>query len=364
MRMDWWYLYVGAWLSTAVLSTCLTAVCRRLAPRFGFVDKPLQEAHKKHVKVTPVMGGAAMCVAWLCVILAGLFGSAACARLVSPEVSLFLPGIQTVRPQLIAILVGAAAITALGMVDDRRGLSAAAKFAGQFAVAGGIACWGVRITAFVTNPFLTWGMTTFWILLIVNAMNFFDNMDALAGGTAAIAAFFFLFIAGVRGQHFVAMLAAVTCGSACGFLVFNRPPASMFMGDGGSHFLGYVLAVIGALTTFYTPRESPTIAPLLIPILVLGLPIFDAGAVVILRLLRRRPIYVGDNNHISHRFAKMGLSRARAVLLVCLLSFVAGAGAVSLLWMPTAGVALAIAQIGAVLAVVSIVQFSIMEIDG
>ena len=360
---SWWHLYLGAWFAATVLSAVFTWGCRRLAPRLGLVDKPLDEAHKRHGVATPVMGGAAMCLAWLAVIGVGLAASVALKDLVSERISLYLPGIQTVGPQLIAIVAGSTAITALGMLDDRFRLGALSKFVGQFCVAGAIACWGVRITVFVSQPILTWAITTLWIMTIVNAMNFFDNMDGLAAGTAAIAAFLFLFTAGIRGQYFVGVLAAATLGSACGFLLFNLPPASIFMGDGGSHFLGCNLAVIGTLTTFYTPRESPTPIPVLIPLFILGLPLFDAAAVVFLRLLRGQPIYVGDNTHISHRFEKLGLSRPKAVLLVCLLSFTIGSGAVALLWLPVAGTVIVLLQTIAVLSIVSIIQFSLPETD-
>jgi UDP-GlcNAc:undecaprenyl-phosphate GlcNAc-1-phosphate transferase len=346
-----------------VLSTALTYVCRRLAPRLGMFDIPLDEAHKRHRTATPVLGGLAMCAAWVIVIAGGLAGSVALKGLVSDQISLYLPGIQTVRIQLGAIVLGGLALTALGIADDRFGLGALPKFVGQFCIAGAVACWGVRITVFVDQPLFTWAITTLWIMTIINALNFFDNMDGLAAGTAAIAAFLFLFVAGIRGQYFVGVLASVTLGSACGFLVFNAPPASIFMGDGGSHFLGYNLAVIGALTTFYTPRESATPVPVLVPLFILGLPLFDAVAVVLMRIRRGKPIYVGDNTHISHRFEKLGLSRPKAVLLVCLLSFTIGSGAVALLWLPVAGTVIVLLQTVAVLAIISIIQFYVPESD-
>ena len=130
----------------------------------------------------------------------------------------------------------------------------------------------------------------------------------------------------------MAAFAAVTCGAACGFLLYNKPPARIFMGDAG-HFLGYMLAVLGALTTFYRPADSPTLAPVLTPLLILGLPIFDAAAVVLMRLYRGQPVYIGDNTHMSHRFNNLGLSRPDAVRLVCLLSFIVG-GVSRLLFSP------------------------------
>jgi len=359
--MHWWQIYVAAWGIAAVLSAALTYLCRHLAPHVGLLDRPLQEKHKGHKQAVPVLGGVAMCLAWLAVIAGGLFVSGTCRGLLSHRLSAYLPGIQTALPQLLWIACGATGLVVLGLVDDRRPLHALTKFAGQFAIAGAVACYGVRVTLFWSVPLVTWMITTFWILLIINALNFFDNMDGLAGGTAAIAAFMFAFTAATRGQNFVAALAWVTCGVATGFLLHNRPPASIFMGDAGSQFLGYMLAVIGALTTFYTPTESLTPAPLLIPLLVLGLPIFDAGVVVLMRLHRGQPIYVGDHTHISHRFTDLGLSRAQAVLVVYLIVFALGAGGVALLWLPPAGTVLILLQSAALLALVSLIQYFVND---
>ncbi len=354
---EWWQVYVAGWAVTAVISAALTYVCRHAAPRLGFVDKPMREGHKLHGSAVPVLGGVAMVAAWLVVIFGGVFGSGLLRHLLSRSVVYYIPGMQTVLPQLGWIGAGAVGLVVLGVIDDRWPLGALTKFAGQFAVAGAVACYGVRVTVFWSHPIMTWGITTFWILLLINAVNFFDNMDGLAAGTAVIAAFFFAFTAGVREQYFVAAMAAATCGTASGFLLYNRPPATIFMGDAGSQFLGYALAVIGALTTYYTPAESLTPAPVLIPLLVLALPIFDAIAVVVMRLHRGQPVYIGDHTHISHRFTRLGLSRTQAVMVVYLVHFAVGASAIALLWLPLAGVCVVILQAMAILALVSLIQY-------
>jgi len=362
--MNWWHVYIEIALGSAILSVVCTWLARRVAPTLGFVDHPGAEAHKRHVRATPVLGGAGMFLAWAITVVSGLLLSAAGRRIVAPEVAAYLPGVQTVLPQLASIVLGAAALVVLGLFDDKQRLDPLTKLIGQFCVAGATACWGnIRITLFIDHPLCTWALTTLWILCVINAINFFDNMDGLAAGAAAVAAFFFMFVAGLRHQYFVAALGASVWGAAAGFLVFNHPPATIFMGDAGSHFLGYVLAVTGVLTTFYTPAEgalagphSPTLAPLLIPPLVLAIPLFDLAAVVFIRLRAGRPVYVGDHLHMSHRFVRLGLSRGKAVLVVHLLSFVSGAAAVALLWLPPAGVVFVLLQIAAVLAVVSILH--------
>jgi UDP-GlcNAc:undecaprenyl-phosphate GlcNAc-1-phosphate transferase len=277
-------------------------------------------------------------------------------------VATLLPGVAAVGGRLGVIVAAALALVLLGMADDRCRLGAGTKLLGQVVVAAAVAAWGVRITFFCPIPLVTWTVTAFWLLLIINAINFLDNMDGLAAGTGAIAALLFAFVAGLREQHFVALLSAVTCGSACGFLVFNRPPASIFMGDAGSHLLGFLLAVIGALTTFYAPGEtlagpmSQTHAPVLIPLLVLAIPIFDLAAVVFIRARQHRPVYVGDHQHISHRFEGMGLSRPQSVLQVHLLGLAIGAGAVLLLWLPLTGVLVVLLQAAAMITLVTLLH--------
>ncbi|MBO7620913.1 MAG: undecaprenyl/decaprenyl-phosphate alpha-N-acetylglucosaminyl 1-phosphate transferase [Victivallales bacterium] len=355
--MSWNILYIAAWLAAAILATVTTAICRKLAPRWGFVDKPKQEAHKSHKAPTPVLGGLGMVSAWLLVIVGGLVVAKLAPSIAGGRIEPFLDGINAVLPKMLAIMLGATAFSILGMCDDKNAFSAKFKFLWQFVIAGGVAASGIRVFLFVENPIFGWCVTVMWIVTIVNVLNFLDNMDGLAGGIAAIAAFFFFFIAAVRGQHFVSMLSAVTGGVAIGFLMHNRPPAKIFMGDGGSHFLGFCLAVTGLLTTFYLPNESPTPAPVLIPLLVLSLPLFDAVAVVIIRMRLHLPIYVGDNRHISHRFVQLGLTRPQAVLLVCLLCLIQGAGATTLLWLPAYGFFLILLQTIALFSLVSIIQF-------
>jgi UDP-GlcNAc:undecaprenyl-phosphate GlcNAc-1-phosphate transferase len=357
--LTWNSLYILVCLATAAASAIATAACIRLAPRWGFVDKPLNEAHKAHRQPTPVLGGLGMCAAWIAIIVTGILAATLGKSAWGEHIAPFLPGIKASIGKMTIVVLGAIAFTALGIVDDRRALKAKHKFLGQFIIAGCVAASGIRLTLFVENPIFGWVMTVLWIVTIVNAMNFFDNMDGLAGGTAAIAALFFCFIAAIRGQHFVATLSAATAGAALGFLVYNRPPAKIFMGDGGSHFLGFCLAVSGLLTTFYLPSESPTPAPVVIPLLVLSLPLFDACAVVVIRWRLGLPIYVGDNRHISHRFVKLGLSRPQAVLLVCLLCLIQGASATTLIWLPPAGILLVLVQTIALFTLVSIIQFSI-----
>ena len=359
--MSWLLSYACAWITATILAAWLTGLCRRLAPKLGLLDRPKNEAHKTHRQATPVAGGIGMCLAWLLTLAGGIIISVKAKNWLPPDFDFVVPGLQNIWQNLLLIASGASLITIFGVIDDRKSMRPGKKFLLQFLVAAATASWGPRLTLGISYQPICWILTVLWILTVINALNFFDNMDGLAGGAAMIAALFLLFIASIREQHFVAMLAAATGGSALGFLFHNRPPAKIFMGDGGSHFLGYCLALLCIMTTFYVPGESQTVTPVLIPLLVLGIPLFDAVMVVLIRLKKKQPFYVGDNQHISHRFSKLGISRNHAVLLVCLLCFISGAGAATLLWLPPAGVCVIFAQTGAMLAVVSIIQFILPE---
>jgi UDP-GlcNAc:undecaprenyl-phosphate GlcNAc-1-phosphate transferase len=173
---------------------------------------------------------------------------------------------------------------------------------------------GVQVE-FLHQPLLNAVITIVWVLGITNAINFLDNMDGLSGGVAAIAAFFFLALAALNGQILVGMLAAAMLGAALGFLLYNFNPAIIFMGDAGSLFIGFILAAIGIKLRFPANTDLVT---WMVPVLVLGVPIFDTTLVTLSRVRRRVPIYVGGKDHTSHRLVRLGLSpRASVLVLYC-----------------------------------------------
>ncbi len=355
--MKWWMIYGAVGLVALLLCAGITPLCRHLAWRWGFLDKPLGEGHKKHDSATPLLGGLAMLVSWLITLMGGLAVGLLGRQHLPPEVYDLFAGLGNVWQLLLVISVGATALAVMGLIDDRKAMGPGLKFILQILICSVVALYPrVRITLFIGSPLLTWGITLFWLLFIINSFNFFDNMDGLASGIAMIAAFLFAVVAGLRGQHFVAALAMATAGVAAGFYLHNRAPASIFMGDSGSHLLGFLLAVLGTLTLFYKESETPTTAAFLIPLMILALPIFDTFAVVYIRLREGRPIYTGDHSHISHRFLKLGVSRKTAVLLVHLLSLALGLGAVSLLWLGMPGVIIILTQSLAILALVTILH--------
>ena len=178
------------------------------------------------------------------------------------------------------------------------------------------------------NRVLSGLYTMLWIVGLINAFNFLDHMDGLCAGTTAVVCCVFLVVALGTGQLFIAALVLSLLGAVLGFLVFNFPPARIFMGDAGSTFLGYTMGVLTAAFTFYQgDRFAHPLLSLLLPVLILSVPIFDTAAVLAIRLRDRRPWFKSDRNHFSHRLLALGMSVRQAVLTVYLATFVIGAGA-------------------------------------
>jgi UDP-GlcNAc:undecaprenyl-phosphate/decaprenyl-phosphate GlcNAc-1-phosphate transferase len=327
----------------AVASAFLTTLAgvplwRRWCVRIGLVDDP---GHRKiHDQSIPLAGGLGVITGLLLPLLAAslwllLQSPAASPESASPgelsglkhsSVYLLGYGFSHRALELAGILTGAVGMLLLGLLDDKYELRAGFKFSGQILVALLVAASGTRITLFVPSVMFSYAITVLWILTLVNAFNFMDNMNGLCAGLGAIAAWYFAGIAAANGQYLVALIAFQSFGALLGFLPYNFPRASAFLGDSGSHLTGYVLAVLAILPHFYTARK-PSRWAVLAPLLVLLVPLLDMAWVVILRWRLGRPIYVGDTNHLSHRLLRLGLTPAQAVLLIWILAAVAGAAA-------------------------------------
>jgi UDP-GlcNAc:undecaprenyl-phosphate GlcNAc-1-phosphate transferase len=277
--------------SAFILALGATPIIRRVASRLGIVDQP--DARRVHLAPVPLLGGIA--------IYAGFI------------VALLLFGEGWVLSQAIGILVGATIVSFLGIWDDRWGVRPVLKLSGQATAAGILIISGVQVS-FLPHPALNVAVTLLWIVGITNALNLLDNMDGLSGGVGAVAAAFFLLLAAWNGQYLVASLAAALLGVCIGFLVYNFNPASIFMGDAGSMFLGFILAVVGIKLRF---PGRPNAITWMIPVVVLGLPIFDTTLVVFSRLRRGiNPLTNPGKDHVSHRLVLLGLSQRQAVVLL------------------------------------------------
>ena len=316
------FIYLGAVLAALATVAACMPLWQHWCRRTGLVDDP--GPRKIHDRPIPLAGGLALFTGLLIPLLAGSLVLAwitpgqdgGLDRLLDPDVFEKLRyGLSRRKMQLAGILAGALGMLLVGWLDDKHELSAGAKFAGQLVVAGVVAAAGVRVTLFVPNLLFSYAVTMLWLLTVINAFNFIDNMNGLCAGVGAISAWHFASLAAAADQYLVALIAFLAVGALLGFLPYNFPRARVFLGDAGSHLIGYLLGVLAILPHFYTRHQGHRWA-VLIPLLVLAVPLLDLVWVVLLRWKIGRPIYQGDNNHFSHQLVRRGMSRPGAVLLL------------------------------------------------
>ncbi|MCS7047805.1 MAG: undecaprenyl/decaprenyl-phosphate alpha-N-acetylglucosaminyl 1-phosphate transferase [Verrucomicrobiae bacterium] len=358
--MHWILIYFYIFDLSFALALLLTPVVRQYALRRGIVDAPNLD-RKIHREPMPLLGGVAVFAAFaLNVVLNYLVVLPLTARwdvpwVEFPDLRAYIEGAFRVGPKLLVLVAGGALMTALGLYDDMRDLKPGWKFLGQVAVAALVAAFGMRVTLFIANPVVSFLLTVLWIVTLTNALNFLDNMDGLCAGVGLVCALLFAMMAGLQEQYFVCLLALALAGALLGFLPYNFKPATIFLGDAGSHFVGYMLAVLPVLGTFYTP-ESPTWLPVLIPLLVLAVPLFDMAMVMAIRLRRGQPVYRGDANHISHRLVQLGLPQSWAVTLIYLITLTLGLGAAILLRADVIVAVIVLTQAICILAIVTLLE--------
>lgn len=288
-------------LVALTFSILVTPLARRVAVRVGIVAIP--RSRDIHAQPVPLLGGAA--------IYAGFV------------VALLLLGDRAHIRELIAILLGATLISLFGLADDHWGLPALTKLVGQILAAGVLIIGGTQVFLF-PQPWLNWAITVLWVVAITNAINFLDNMDGLSGGVTTVAASFFLLLAAMNEprQVLVGAMAAALIGACLGFLRYNLNPATVFMGDTGSLFLGFILAALAIKLRF--PSNTPLVT-WMVPVCVLALPLFDTALVVVSRLRRGvNPFTTAGKDHLSHRLHALGLTRREAVLTCYLIAGACG----------------------------------------
>lgn len=288
--------------SALILAVGGTPLIRRFALHYGVMDAPA--ARKLHKNPVPLMGGAAIYISFILVLL--FFGR------------------RSFINEVVGIFIGATLISLMGLVDDRWGLGSYIKLFGQLIAAGVLIYSGVQVHLY--GGWQDIALTLLWVITITNALNLLDNMDGLSGGIAMIAAVFFTLLAALGDQYLVGALAAALAGACAGFLIHNWNPAHIFMGDTGSLFLGFLLAAVGIKLRFPTNSDSIT---WMIPVMVLAVPLFDTSLVFLSRLRRgKNPLTTPGKDHISHRLAELTGSRREAVLICYLLAGVGGLAAV------------------------------------
>ena len=299
--------YILMVLLSCAISFAMTPLAIRLAPKIGAMDIP-KDKRRMHSKPMPRFGGMAM--------FAG----------VEIALAVFL----YYDPKVITIIIGGACIYFVGVVDDIRGMGAKVKFVLQIAAAVIVYIGGIRIS-FVKNPlneedyllfpaWLSFLITVLWVVGITNTVNLIDGLDGLAAGVAMIASASVAYTAVLSGQYEVGLAMLAVSGSAMGFLPFNFHPARIFMGDSGSLFLGFMIAVISILGS----TKGATLIATIVPFLVLGLPIFDTTFAIIRRWVNGYPIMRADKGHIHHRIMATGIGQRRTVLIMYCISAIMG----------------------------------------
>ena len=286
-----------AFLSALILSLVLTPIVRKLAIRFAWVAEPNQL--RWHKNTTALLGGAAIYLTFLISTL------------------LFVKLDRTI----LGLLSGCSLIFLIGLVDDIVHIKPQLKLIGQIFAACIILAFGMHFEI-IANKWIVLPLTIFWIVGITNAFNLLDNMDGLSCGIGFISYAFLFGYSLLNQMPVVALLSVILAGSSLGFLRYNFYPAKIFMGDCGSQFLGMSIAVIAVIGT--SGHISNVIVTLAIPVLILGVPIFDTTFVTLVRRLKGQPISQGGKDHTSHRLVLLGLSERKTVLLLYLLSILFG----------------------------------------
>jgi UDP-GlcNAc:undecaprenyl-phosphate GlcNAc-1-phosphate transferase len=299
-QINYFFLFVISY----VLVGLLTPLMRKIAIAQGVLDLP-NSAHKSHKKPVPYLGGVAIIIG---VVLVSYLA------LISSKFTWSNFWLAT------SVLGPAVAMGLVGLWDDLKSLNPLPRFIGQ-SIAGLIVAFILVFNENVGNPTGITGLdvaiTVLWIVGICNSINFFDNLDGGAAGTVAITAISLTYLAITGDQYFIGALSVVVAGSTLGFLIWNRTPARIYMGDAGALFLGVLIAT---LTVRFKPTTDSSITSFAIPVLLLAIPILDTTVAVFSRLRRGVSPFQGGKDHLSHRLIRFGLSRKFTVVVLWLLS--------------------------------------------
>ena len=332
------WLILVTLIPSALVAGVVIYPIRFYAARLGLLDRP--GGRKTHAVPVPLGGGIGI---WVGVVITMLAGTIVVVILrATPELQAHLPpkatqhldGVWSRAGSLWALVGAGTVLVALGLWDDRKGLSPWLRLGVQFLVAAFVVVGlGYGLTAFIALPWLTTALSIIWIVAVINSFNMLDNMDGLSGGVAmivslALAAVMFSTPEDARGpQWFVAALLLVVAGAVLGFLWHNRPPAKIFMGDGGSYFVGFLIAVSTLLAT-YASYDSVSPHAVAAPLCAMAVPLYDLTTVLWIRIREGRSPFEGDQSHFSHRLVALGMTRPKAVYTIWLVTATCGLAAI------------------------------------
>ncbi len=337
---NWYLIYAYALGFSFLVSGAITEIVRRLALRWGLLDHPGER--KVHRNPIPLMGGVAIFLTFYLTIGFHLLQLGPVRKF---GIEAFLPNLQygfewyranvlsflggSVMLKLLGLFSGSLVIFVLGVIDDIKPLSPEKKLIGQILAASLLVSFGIRLELFVVTPWITGPVTVLWLVLMINSLNFLDNMDGLCGGVSIIAALSFFFCLFPNGHTFVCVILMVFIGSVGGFLYHNLNPARIFMGDAGSMFCGLFLGTVSVLGTFYQ-EGTPSRVAIAAPLLALSVPLFDTCSVLYIRWRNGESLMKGDKRHFSHRLVDLGMTHGQAVEFIYLVAIIAGLGAMLL----------------------------------
>ena len=300
--------YFALFVIATIASLVITPVIRRLCERFRLLDVP-NDNRRVHIKAVPRLGGVA------------IFLAMATALSTLPFVSnLLTQSLAHFKDQMLVAAVPATLVLLLGIYDDLRGTNAAVKFVGLglistlfFAMGGRIEALGIPFVGTVQFPMaVSFVLTVFWLVAISNAFNLIDGMDGLATGAALFASLVILIVSMGQGNPLMIVVALVLCGSLAGFLRYNFNPASIFLGDSGALFIGFLLAALSVLSA----QKATTSVAVITPLLAFGLPVVDTSVTMVRRLISGQPMFQGDGEHIHHMLLARGWSQRRVVVIL------------------------------------------------
>ncbi len=362
------FIACATFIPAFLVSVVCVGFIKRYASKLGLLDKP--NARKVHTSPVPLGGGLGI---WAGVVTVFALGSISIwvvasmpttlQSLIPDAIQQYIPGMLTKVSQIWFLIAGGTILAGLGLADDRFGLDWRLRLAVEFGVATAVVySQHLQLTVYIDLPWLTTLLSILWIVMLINAFNMLDNMDALSGGVAFIISLVLSTMLLTtpennlgQPQLFVAAMMLVLAGSLLGFLKHNWPPASIFMGDAGSYFVGYWIAIATLLSTYAGTKSSAPHA-IIAPLCLLAVPLYDMATVIWIRLREGRSPFHADKRHFSHRLVDQGKTKKQAVLTIYLATATCSLGALLLPRTDLAGACIVVLIVACMLGLVALLE--------